>query len=101
MVFEDGKYYPMMKAIRGEQCYEEEIEYLFGSALLKNRNPVLKQFLLKEQSSVEKIMEHLKNTDTRTCLLYTSIWSRITGDMHEFPGRGKRLAALPGNFCCL
>lgn len=66
MVFEDGKYYPMMKAIRGEQCYEEEIEYLFGSALLKNRNPVLKQFLLKEQSSVEKIMEHLKNTDTRT-----------------------------------
>ena len=55
-----------MKAVRGGQSYTEEIEYLYGSGLLDSRNPVLKQFLLKERSSVEKIMEHLKAADTRT-----------------------------------
>lgn len=65
MVFEEGKYYPMMKVLHGEQSYGDETEYLFGRGLLDSRNPVLEQFLLKEQSSVEKIMGHLKKTDTK------------------------------------
>ena len=55
----------MMKVLHGEQSYEDETEYLFGRGLLDSRNPVLEQFLLKEQSSVEKIMGHLKKTDTK------------------------------------
>ena len=65
MVFEEGKYYPMMKVLHGEQSYVDETEYLFGRGLLYSRNPVLEQFLLKEQSSVENIMGHLKKTDTK------------------------------------
>ena len=39
MVFEEGKYYPMMKVLHGEQSYGDETEYLFGRGLLDSRNP--------------------------------------------------------------
>lgn len=53
MVFEDGKYYPMMKVVpgkvQGASTYEEntaqQIFDLFGQYLLEHKHPVLKQYL--------------------------------------------------------
>ncbi|MCD8397951.1 MAG: class I SAM-dependent methyltransferase [Lachnospiraceae bacterium] len=85
MVFEDGKYYPMMKAKRRPACsmflqpeggfefFTEEktnsfsvssvmsgIELQFGPRLLETRHPVLRQFLLHERATQESVLRSLE-----------------------------------------
>lgn len=87
MILEDGKFYPMMKVVRGEVCcdyteklpqslekaLEEEtinktdIQWVFdeyGEWLLKERNQTLLQFLQKEKSLYSDIFKSLGKTDT-------------------------------------
>ena len=66
MVFEDGKYYPMMKARKGRESYVREIDYRFGKGLLEEKNQVLYQFLLKEQKSLETVKARLESANTKT-----------------------------------
>ena len=49
MVYEEYKYYPMMKAVHGEMNWDREIYFLYGKVLLREQNPVLHQFLLQER----------------------------------------------------
>lgn len=61
MVYEDGKYYPMLRAIPGKketQPYREE-EYLFGRCLLEKKNQVLWSFLEREWAKKTRIREEL------------------------------------------
>lgn len=60
MVLEDGKYYPMMKAVRGESAPYSEEELLYGRILLSEAHPVLKQFLEREITINRKIAEELE-----------------------------------------
>ena len=59
MVFEDGKYYPVMKAELGEMHYEQEIFYEYGKLLLEKKHPVLKEFLLFKFKNYENILQKL------------------------------------------
>ncbi|MDO5021053.1 MAG: class I SAM-dependent methyltransferase [Lachnospiraceae bacterium] len=73
MVFEDGKYYPMMKVhlvVRGEEgrkvfsipgTRDEEVAYRFGPLLLSQKNPVLRQYLHKEEHKNIEILNSLKD----------------------------------------
>lgn len=58
-VLDDGKYYPMMKAVKGNMFLKEDIFYQYGAQLLKKQNMVLKEFLLKEQQLYLSIEEKL------------------------------------------
>ena len=62
MIKEDGKFYPMMKAVRNESgkknSYTEE-EAWFGPLLLRECHPVLKEYLLREAAIREKILAGL------------------------------------------
>jgi len=72
MVFEDGKYYPMMKVIPRET--EDQVDYnkevpntaeqqvfdLFGQCLLEHRHPVLKQYLEHSRNVTEVLIKKLK-----------------------------------------
>ena len=75
MVYEDGKYYPMMKvAVGNRRCVGLETEKpeavcsadsvrlqdCFGGLLLAGCHPVLRQYLLHEQQSSQYILEQLK-----------------------------------------
>jgi tRNA (adenine22-N1)-methyltransferase len=60
MVWEDGKFYPMMRAVFGKESYTP-LEYRYGPLLLKNRHPVLKQYLEKEEKTLAKILVNLEN----------------------------------------
>ena len=66
MVYEDGKYYPMMKVKPGEMTGEswkpEELEY--GKYLLATAHPVLKQFLEREIQICHGVLESLAKQDT-------------------------------------
>lgn len=63
MVLEDGIFYTILRAIKGEQKYSKEIEYLFGKILLDRKDEVLKQFLQYEKNRLQNIQKQLKNTE--------------------------------------
>ncbi len=65
MIKEDGKFYPMMKAVRdksGKKISYTEEEAWFGPILLRERHPVLKEYLLREAAIREKILAGLSKT---------------------------------------
>ena len=64
MILEDGKYYPIMRAVHGKAKEQTEAEYLYGKKRLQNRKPVLKEFLDREQVRAEELLEKLKNSQT-------------------------------------
>ena len=68
MIFEDGKYYPMMRAIPVEDnsCWDRmKPEVLkacdiYGPILLKNGHPVLRKFLVKQHRQMVSIIATLE-----------------------------------------
>lgn len=60
MIFEDGKYYSVMKVHWGDMHYDREIDYLYGKLLLEEKHPVLKEYLIKRRENCYKILEQLK-----------------------------------------
>ena len=67
MVIEDGKYYPMMKVIPVEEMNPWEVlpeEVMpacdeYGPFLLKNGNPSLRKYLVKQHKQLTKILKEL------------------------------------------
>ena len=63
MIFEDGKYYPMFRAVPGEWEAEAEDEELFleyGRQTLKGRHPVLKSYLEHRIVTENAVREQLE-----------------------------------------
>lgn len=66
IVFEDGKYYFVLKAVPVEESSEEDyrdIDYHYGRLLLQNKNPILYQFLERELRKNEAIGEQLAENE--------------------------------------
>lgn len=79
MIYEDNKYYPMMKAVHdeaNEMNWNREIDFLYGKVLLREQNPILHQFLISErdfyiglyrdlccQSPTENVLERLREVE--------------------------------------
>lgn len=57
IVYEDGKYYPMMRASRGIMNFDEDIHFEYGKLLLESANEVLRRYLLYERGLLENILE--------------------------------------------
>lgn len=101
MILEEGKFYPMMKVVRGEyeadfsngfprkwenslangEITAAEIQTLFdeyGEWLLKDRNQVLFRFLKKEKELYHNILEKLaKENTTKSGLRQREIWEKL------------------------
>ena len=56
MLCEQGKYYVIIHAVPGRQCFDREEEYMYGSYLIHQKDGVLLQFLEKEQKRVQGIL---------------------------------------------
>ncbi|MBR5047907.1 MAG: SAM-dependent methyltransferase [Eubacterium sp.] len=56
---DEGKYYVVIKAIPGEERYKAETEYVYGSALEENSYPVMREYLMREKSKREGIIEQI------------------------------------------
>ena len=61
MVLEDGKYYPMMEAERGQEPLSR-LQLQYGPRLLEERHPVLLQYLRHEERTLLMV---LKGEDIR------------------------------------
>ena len=69
MIKEDGKFYPMMKAVHvqdGKKVTYTAEEAWFGPILLKKCHPVLKEYLLREASIREKILADLSGAPSES-----------------------------------
>lgn len=60
MVEEDGKYYPMMKLVHGEESEYSELELYYGRLLLRKKHPVLFRYLLREKKLKEELVQKLR-----------------------------------------
>lgn len=73
MVEEDGKYYPVMRAVwdfkTGDLCENNEKQAVldkYGPILLAGRHPVLKEYLLREEILLEEIKRKLEESGGST-----------------------------------
>lgn len=69
IILEDGKFYPMMKAVPVTGQMQEPyapVEVAFGRLLLKERNPVLKKYLERELRIRNNIADKLGKTPAGT-----------------------------------
>jgi len=62
MICEDGKYYPMLKAIHGKMHETDEIDFRYGRFLLQEKNPVLYEFLCKEKEYYQRLINELQQS---------------------------------------
>lgn len=70
MVEEDGKFYPVMRAVHGEPEPYTEVEYLYGKYLLRAHHPVLKKYLYREMQIKESIFHQLyRHRDSKSAAL--------------------------------
>ncbi len=62
MVFEDGKYYPMMRAVSCDKKQKEPdiLALKYGEKLLQQKHPVLCQYLQWQKEQKKRILENLK-----------------------------------------
>lgn len=87
IIFEDGKYYTIMKAIKGNMNYERYIDFKYGKLLLEEKNSMLKEFLEKERIQLEEVRNTLKIQDSdaakRRILEVETELSEIMEAIHE------------------
>ena len=64
MLLDEGKYYTVIKAIKGQEHYENQWEYLYGKKLLLEKNEILHQWLLKEYRVNEALCKKLEGVSS-------------------------------------
>ncbi|MGL4362895.1 MAG: tRNA (adenine(22)-N(1))-methyltransferase [Cellulosilyticaceae bacterium] len=63
---DDGKYYTILCAEKGQEKYEKEYEYKYGKYLLENTTPEYIEWLQYKENVFKKIEEQLKHADLET-----------------------------------
>ena len=61
---EEGKYYFIIKALPGQQRYEEEFLYEYGEYLLREKSPLMLEYLEREMNKYHKILESLEENSS-------------------------------------
>ncbi|PHV71065.1 hypothetical protein CS063_06950 [Sporanaerobium hydrogeniformans] len=67
-VEDEGKYYTILVAQPGKECYTKEYEYTYGKCLIEKRDPIFKEWLLLKQKRLEAIEAQLEGVETPTSL---------------------------------
>ena len=85
-VFENQKYYQILKVKRGKDFYKNEYEYLYGKLLIKNKSENLKLFLENEIKKYESILEkiNIESKDNERILELNGLIDEIRGILSEF-----------------
>ena len=64
VIFEDGIYYNVIRAVRGKEKYDSEADYIFGRINIRRKDPTLKEFIEKDMNKSKRIMETLERAGT-------------------------------------
>ena len=61
LICEDGKYYPIIKAVHADACRSMKAEELaYGPCLLHDRNSALKEWLIRKKETNQQLQRSLK-----------------------------------------
>lgn len=63
MLKDQGKYYLVIRAVRGEEKYNLEEDYIYGKKLAEKKDRVFGEFLIKERERVNKVLNKLNNLE--------------------------------------
>ena len=63
MISEEGKVYPVIKAVHGSMDWDREIYFRYGKILLREENPVLHEFLLAEKEYFSNLLRELSENE--------------------------------------
>ncbi len=63
MLVDQGKYYNIIHAVKGEQHFLQPEEYIYGKYLIEQKDTVLLEFLEKEQKRVKAILQGMDKRD--------------------------------------
>lgn len=69
MAEEEGKFYPVMKLVHGDEPVYTELELYYGRKLLAGRDQTLCRFLVKEEKRMESIYQGIKGHSGETVKL--------------------------------
>ena len=69
MFVDEGKYYTLISALKGEEKYKSEVDYLFGKINIDEKSPVLKEYLEKGLSKLTQINALLIATGSENSLI--------------------------------
>lgn len=97
MVLEDGKFYPMMKVVPTEEVLsvkekKQDVYDAYGELLLKQKHPILKEFLRKGKEHIQSLQKHLQEQNTavermgelqKEEMLIDTAWMEMKGGMSE------------------
>ncbi len=99
MVQEEGKYYTVMRVIPGRMEPMEPWELLYGPCLVRQKHPVLGEFLVREQNTLEEILKGInrqegeKAKDRASKLRQKLVWIRraleIVGNLEGYNIEGE------------
>jgi len=64
MLCEEGKYYTVMLVRRGQMHYDDAFRYRYGDLLIREKHPVLLEFLDREEHTLKKIRNRLSGQHT-------------------------------------
>ena len=70
MVIDAGKYYTIIHAVKGQERYGREEEYLYGKCLIDQRHPILKAYADKTLAAKNELRQKLKEISTPKALEY-------------------------------
>lgn len=60
MVYDQGKYYVIIRAVPGEEQYLSEQEYIYGKQLIDSKDAVFIRFMEEENRRIEKVLKHME-----------------------------------------
>lgn len=63
-VEDDEKYYTVISAVPGKECYEKAYEYAYGKCLIEQKNEVLKEWVEMKLAKQEGIYQSLFKQDS-------------------------------------
>lgn len=65
LLFEEGKFYEIILAERGRQKIDKDIHYEISQLLIRDRHPLLREFLEYKINKVKKVMDEIKDIKTQ------------------------------------
>lgn len=72
MLIDEGKYYTVINAVKGNEKYENEIEYFFGKCLINKKSDILKKYAQFMADKTENIIKNLSNNNSESAVLKKS-----------------------------
>ncbi|MGL4790592.1 MAG: tRNA (adenine(22)-N(1))-methyltransferase [Anaerotignaceae bacterium] len=68
MLIEDGKFYTVINALKGEEKYSTEEEYFFGKVNLGKKSQILKEYLEFRIKKLKEVESNLKESNTENSI---------------------------------